>query len=214
MNTILGTDVSAVQGHNLDWSKIVASGVRFAFCKATEHTGYVDPTFAENARGGAAAGALIGSYHFFHADADVERQAESYFRVAAALTTLPPVLDLESAGHLHPDEVIRRAFAFVEATEGLWGRPCIVYTADWFWQKLGNLDAPELGRRLLWVSHYGAATPRIPHPWRDAGWAFWQFDGNGGRRFPSGVDADFNWFRGTEDDLRALCARRVDACFA
>lgn len=44
--------------------------------------------------------------------------------------------------------------------------------------------------------------PQIPNAWAQAEWTFWQCDGNGGRRFPGGIDADFDVFNGSEDDLR------------
>lgn len=211
MDTILGTDVSKNQGPKLDWGAIAATGVRFAFCKATEHIGYIDPSFSNHVAGAASAGLFVGSYHVLRPEADPQRQAERYFQVAGGRGPLPPVLDFELTGKLPGPEVLRRGFAFLEATEALWGRPCIVYTANWFWQLIGNPDAPHFAARALWVAHYGVKEPTLPRPWRDRGWALWQFDGNGGRRLP-GVDGDFNWFRGTEDDLRALCDRTVDAC--
>lgn len=211
MDTILGTDVSKWQGPKLDWGAIAAMGVRFAFCKATEHVGHVDPTFERNAPAAAKAGLLVGSYHVLRPEADVQRQAEHYFKVAGGRGLLPPVLDFELTGKLPGPEVVRRGLAFVEATEALWGKPCIVYTGNWFWRLLGDPEAPAFGARPLWIAHYGVKEPAVPRPWKQRGWAFWQFDGNGGRRLP-GVDGDFNWFRGTEDDLRALCDRTVDTC--
>jgi lysozyme len=210
METILGTDVSAAQGGHLDWPAVAAGGVRFAFCKATEHVGFVDSTFARNVVASAQAGLIAGSYHVLHPDADVQRQAKHYFDVAAGRSELPPVLDLELTGGLAGPEVARRAFAFIEATEALWGRPCTVYTAQWFWSLIGDPPGPEFGERPLWVAHYGVKSPAIPRPWRERGWAIWQFDGNGGRRLP-GVDGDFDYFNGVEDDLRVYCEQTLES---
>lgn len=211
-HTLLGTDVSAAQGSRLDWPAIAASGLRFAICKATEHVGYTDPTFARNAVAAAQAGLIVGSYHVLRPEGDVDRQARHYFEVAAAHSEFPPVLDFELTGGVVGAEVHRRAVAFVEATEALWGRPCIVYTGVGFWNLIGNPESPALGERPLWVAHYGVSTPSIPKPWRRAGWTMWQFDGNGGRKLPGGVDADFNWFAGDDESLRALCQRTAPAC--
>jgi lysozyme len=213
VQTILGTDVSKWQGPSLDWPAVAAMGVRFAFCKATEHVGYVDPTFARNIGASAKAGLITGSYHMLRPEADVQRQAEHYFRVADGRGPLPPVLDFELTGGLKGAEVLRRGLAFVEATEALWGRPCIVYTGNWFWRAIGDPAAPHFAHRPLWVAHYGVKAPAIPKPWRERGWTIWQFDGDGGRRLP-GVDGDFNHFAGTEADLRALCAQTAVACLA
>src|SRR5215472_886920 len=58
-----GPDVSSYQP-NVDWSAVAASGCRFAFAKATEGVGYVNPYFAQDWTGIAAAGMVRGAYHF------------------------------------------------------------------------------------------------------------------------------------------------------
>ncbi len=71
-----------------------------------------------------------------------------------------------------------------------------------FWRVLGNDAKHPLGERPLWISHYDVQHPLIPNAWAQAGFTFWQYDGNGGRRFPGGIDADFDIFNGSEDQLR------------
>src|SRR5437763_12676400 len=58
-----GIDVSNWQG-SIDWSKVAAVGVRFAFLKASQGTTYTDPTYAANRSAARAAGARAGAYHF------------------------------------------------------------------------------------------------------------------------------------------------------
>ena len=41
----LGTDVSGYQAADLPWATAKAAGVRFAWTKCTEGTGYVNPNF-------------------------------------------------------------------------------------------------------------------------------------------------------------------------
>src|SRR4051794_33304517 len=50
-----GMDVSAYQG-NVDWTAAARAGGRFAYVKATESTGYLNPYFAQQYNGSAAAG--------------------------------------------------------------------------------------------------------------------------------------------------------------
>lgn len=45
-----GIDVSHYQG-TINWETVAASGVSFSMAKATEGTGYSDPTFATNYQG-------------------------------------------------------------------------------------------------------------------------------------------------------------------
>src|SRR5262249_36276876 len=66
----LGIDVSHYQG-TIDWPAVQGSGVVFAWTKATEGTGYLDPMFASNEAGAKNAGVKIGSYHFARPDLNV-----------------------------------------------------------------------------------------------------------------------------------------------
>src|SRR5262249_3962214 len=58
-----GIDVSHWQG-SVDWDTVVANGYTFAFCKATENTGYRDPSFPTNFSELARVGMYRGCYHF------------------------------------------------------------------------------------------------------------------------------------------------------
>ncbi|MBS3817340.1 MAG: amidase domain-containing protein, partial [Candidatus Thermoplasmatota archaeon] len=60
-----GIDVSHWQG-DIDWNSVYGDGYRFAFCKATEGTSYVDDTFTTNMDNGTDAGVYMGPYHFAH----------------------------------------------------------------------------------------------------------------------------------------------------
>jgi hypothetical protein len=60
-----GTDVSKYQG-SIDWPAVRASGISFAFIKATEGGDRLDDRFAENWHAAKAAGIPRGAYHFFY----------------------------------------------------------------------------------------------------------------------------------------------------
>jgi GH25 family lysozyme M1 (1,4-beta-N-acetylmuramidase) len=62
----------------------------------------------------------------------------------------------------------------------------------------GNGAVPRRGDDGVWIDK----PPSVPG-WAD-NWLFWQYDGNGGRRLPNGVDADFDVFRGTLEEFHAL----------
>jgi GH25 family lysozyme M1 (1,4-beta-N-acetylmuramidase) len=61
---VLGTDVSGYQPANINWSTATNKGVRFAWSKATEGTGYVNPNFVSQVNGAVAAKVYVGAYHF------------------------------------------------------------------------------------------------------------------------------------------------------
>ena len=50
--------------------------------------------------------------------------------------------------------------------------------------------------------------PKLPMPWQRAKvpYFLWQFDGNGGCTLPNGVDADFNVFAGSFEELANIGA--------
>lgn len=96
-------------------------------------------------------------------------------------------------------------------------RPCL-YTYPWFWGAIrdgaaaygfpAGGDVSWAADFDLWIAWYvgghwptAGASPHIPKPWTT--WRFWQFDGNGGLRLPSGMDADFCVFNGDADALNA-----------
>jgi lysozyme len=205
--TTLGIDVSTHRGGSIAWSALAEAGVRFSFCKATEHLALRDETFERHADDAASAGLLVGSFHFFRPEVDPERQARHYHAVAHGRVVLPPVLDFENLRGVTPAEALRRAVAFVEATEALWGRTCVIHTYPSFWSSLGDPASPELGARPLWIAHHGADQPRLPSPW--SRWQWWQFDANGRGRLPEGIETHVNWFAGTELELQRQA--RVDA---
>ncbi len=95
---VFGVDVSSYQGE-VDWSTLADQGVVFAFCKATEGSTHVDPTFRQNWANAQAAGVLVGAYHFFSYDSPGEMQAENFIaQVPVVVGTLPPVVDIEFYG--------------------------------------------------------------------------------------------------------------------
>ena len=71
---VQGVDVSHYDG-TIDWVKAHASGIDFAFMKATESTDFIDPNFATNWQAAAAAGVIRGAYHFFRPEVDPVAQA-------------------------------------------------------------------------------------------------------------------------------------------
>jgi lysozyme len=58
-----GMDVSSYQG-NVDWGSAAAGGATFAYVKASEATGYLNPYFRSQYDGSYAAGLIQGAYHF------------------------------------------------------------------------------------------------------------------------------------------------------
>jgi GH25 family lysozyme M1 (1,4-beta-N-acetylmuramidase) len=79
--TIRGIDVSSWQhpdGHPIDWPKVRAAGIRFAILKATQGASDRSNWFKVDARGAAAAGILVGAYHYYDQSGTSEEQANNF----------------------------------------------------------------------------------------------------------------------------------------
>lgn len=198
---IEGIDVSRWQGA-VGWPKASAAGARFAWCKATEGTGWIDPRFNENATGAAAAGLLVGGYHFYKNDLDPLAQARHFAQVCARYKlTLPPALDFEDTASPADPAAMQ---TFCGEVWRLMGRP-VIYTAAWWWNRsrLGG-SQPWASRYPLWVADYEGAVS-VPTDWTD--WTVHQHTSSGhGPTFGAGsARIDRNRYRGTVAELAALC---------
>ncbi|WMT39739.1 glycoside hydrolase family 25 protein [Paenibacillus sp. D2_2] len=205
-----GIDVSH-WNEKIDWAKVAASGISFAFIKATQNK--VDERFLENVKGAKAAGLLIGAYHYLDnsvmTEAAAKSAAQMFYKAiqsAGVKFDLPPVLDYESkSGSLSVAGTAAVAKAFLEEIERLTGVTPILYTYPAF---IGNFSG--LSRYPLWIARYSTQTPVDASGWKR--WEFWQYsDGQAGGYLPSGSRGvngingavDLNEFDGTDAELRA-----------
>jgi len=99
-HSLLGIDVSHYQG-GITWSSVYGDGVRYAFAKAVEGTGYTDPNFSSYASGAKAAGLQFSAYDFVHpASGCPSAEVNHFWAVAGGKLTadgksLYPMNDLE-----------------------------------------------------------------------------------------------------------------------
>ncbi|MFN2615172.1 MAG: GH25 family lysozyme [Actinomycetota bacterium] len=178
---LTGIDVSSWQG-SIDWSKVAASGVRFAIAKVTESTTYTDPYYAGNKAGAAANGIAFTAYHFARptsSTANAVAQAD-YFVNAASLTAgnLIPALDLEVTGSLSVSALQSWTWAFVQEVYARLGVKPMIYTSPSFWSNaMGNTTAFAAAGYKLWLAHWTtASSPTVPASnWNGNGWTFWQY---------------------------------------
>lgn len=91
---VYGIDVSSHQ-QPLDWGRVVDDDIAFAYIKATEGSGTVDPSYESHRDGAVAAGLPTGAYHFFSFCSPGKTQAENFLNVVAKDDALPAALDLE-----------------------------------------------------------------------------------------------------------------------
>jgi lysozyme len=177
---VKGIDISHWQGQ-IDWGKVRAADVRVAYIKASEGKDYVDPTYARNRTDSAAAGVVTGAYDFARPGsrnpgdvvADAKAEAEHFLATANIKPgDLAPVLDLEDAGSLNPDQLSQWATTWSDTVQAATGVKPLLYTSPSFFEdKIGNKDAVA-DKFRLWLAHWNTDTPRVPSQWQ--AWQGWQ----------------------------------------
>jgi lysozyme len=193
-----GVDVASYQGYP-DWHAVAASGIEFAFTKATEDTGYVNPTFGHNWAGIKSAGIIRGVYHFARPGVrDAVAEADYCLDVVDSFGGFEPgdlfALDLESGS----GDLGQWTLDFLRHAELRCGFKPLVYTGAWF-SGPHNLGAyPEIGEYGLWLAAYQSEMPAPPAPWDTV--AFWQYSSSGQVPGISG-DVDMNVFNGPADRI-------------
>ncbi len=191
--SIHGIDVSRYQ-QMIDWESVKAMAVSdvkidFAFIKATEGIGNVDPFFKRNWKKSKEAQMVRGAYHFFLATKSGKSQAENYIaRVELKSGDLPPVLDVEQTYGVSGIKLRQRVKEWLTTVEAFYGvRPILYTNVDFYKQYLKS----EFDDYPLWVAHYlQSDKPRILRDWN-----FWQHSEEGR---VNGIlsKVDFNVFSG------------------
>jgi lysozyme len=197
-----GTDVSKYQTA-IDWPRAKASGISFAFIKATEGGDRLDDYFHRHWREAREAGVPRGAYHFYYFCRPAIEQVRWFIsHVPREAGSLPPVLDMEW-NHLSPTcrvrpppETVRAEMrVFLEALERHYGKKPIIYTTIDFFDRNGLADFRGYP---YWLRSVAAHPDDLygRHPF-----TFWQYTGTGEIPGIRG-DADINVFNGTERQWR------------
>lgn len=212
MPPLFGVDVSVYQG-TVDWPRMKREGFTFAIARTSIGKG-IDSRWSANRQGIAAAGLVLGGYHFLF-PGDPEGQADLYLRALGEPRGKILVVDVEKRPNgEHPTYwEARRFVAHLRSRVG--AQPIVLYTGGWFWRGyLGNPDGAAFGVKL-WSSRYVAGRgyasvlyERVPDLWWEPGYGGWdeatllQFSSSGiaGGESP----CDVNAFRGTKTELLAL----------
>ncbi|WP_116200740.1 glycoside hydrolase family 25 protein [Amycolatopsis circi] len=203
---LYGIDISHHQGGAFDLRRTRAEGFDFAFLKATDGTGWVDPQFGRNLGEARGAGLLVAAYHYQRGNASAAAQVDTITRTVPR--DVPVIPDVEKDGGnlaLTRDIVARLRGAGYTVP--------LVYVPRWYWRD--TLGSPALdGLPPLWSSRYpdmkgGYASQiyeRVPANYWDgyggAGVEVLQFTSSATVAGHTPVDA--NAYRGTRDQLAAL----------
>jgi GH25 family lysozyme M1 (1,4-beta-N-acetylmuramidase) len=205
--SVRGMDVSGYQG-NVNWSSAYSKGARFAYIKATEGTGYVNPYFAQQYNGSYNVGMIRGSYHFARPNISSGATQADYFVAHGGGwsrdgKTLPGALDIEwnpySGGTcygLSQTGMVAWIKAFSDEYHRKTTRWPVIYTATSWWSQCTGNRGDFTSTNPLWVARYASAPGTLPYAW--GFYTFWQNADSG--TFPGDQDV----FNGAYDRLQAL----------
>ncbi len=201
-STVKGIDVSKWEGA-INWPKVKAGGIAFAFARVSDGANTRDATFATNWAGAKSVGIVRGAYQFFRPTQDATTQADLLVAALGGSYTrgdLPPVIDVEDTGGLAAATVAARVRTWVDRVHGKLGVAPIVYTGKYFWRD--QVGGPtSFAGNPLWIAQYTTLCPDLPAPW--ARWTFWQNSETGTVSGISGA-VDLDRFNGTLADLHAF----------
>lgn len=196
-----GIDVSSNNG-SVNWLRVAAAGISFAWIKITEDDGYLNPRFESDWALSKRVGLLRGAYHFARPEGtDAVQEADFFLDQINAHGGLAEgdllALDLESGD----GDLGQWALDFLHRCEERAGFKPFVYTAEWFSEPHELNLQPALAEYPLWQASYRAEMPAPIEPWSSI--TIWQNSSSGRLDGLSG-DVDLNVSTVSRDQLRAL----------
>jgi lysozyme len=162
-DVLVGTPAAA-------FAKARAYGITKLALKATEGTGYTDPTFAERRAAAAANGMGVCAYAFLDASLPAAAQAKWLVKTVGPLDGIELAIDVESnAGGAGGTVTIPLAADVSQAIADIVGFPPIYYGTRWGPDgKGGGLPNAVLTRSPLWLAAWNQL------PVCCAGWSKWK----------------------------------------
>ena len=194
-----GIDVSKWQG-DIDWPTVRASGISFAYLKATEGGDVIDDRFLDNWQRAAAAGLPRGAYHFYYFCRTAAEQAAWFTsHVPRDPGALPAVLDMEWNHKSRtcpvrpaPEQIRAEMMVYLQHLTRYYGKRPMFYTTVDFYRDNQLWRVPGHNFWLRSVADHPSGTyPGQP-------WALWQYTGTA---LVPGIagHTDLNAFAGTRE---------------
>ncbi|GAB3612455.1 lysozyme [Humibacter ginsengisoli] len=216
-----GVDVSGWQTLNASsWASMYASGIRFAYVKATEGTDYASEEFPAQYTDSYNAGMSHGAYHFATPNTSSGSAQANYFvnnggGWSADGRTLPPMLDIEYNPYpgtggtcygLSQSAMVSWILDFSNTVAQRTGRLPVIYsTTDWWTTCTGN--SPALAANPLFIARY-VSSPSSGPGTLPAGWSnytFWQWSSSSGTVLDlNGKNVDTDVFNGPGVSLESF----------
>ncbi|KAI1813902.1 glycoside hydrolase family 25 protein [Poronia punctata] len=199
---VQGFDISSYQP-SVDFAGAYADGARFVIIKATEGTGYIDPTFSDHYVGATNAGLLRGGYHYAHLDSTSGATQAQYFLAngggwSGDGITLPGMLDLEGDCVLSAADAVAWIKDFSDTYHASTGVYPLLYTNPSWWASCTGDSSAFIDTNPLVLAHYADAAGTPPGGWPF--YSFWQYND----AYPYGGDSEV--WNGDMDGLLRLAS--------
>lgn len=204
--SIAGIDCSSWQGSSIDWTAVAAAGYDFCIIKATQGTGYINPTFASDWSGTQAAGLVRGAYHYAEPDNNhPESEADFFLGVVRDTGGFQPgdfaMLDVEQGS----GDLLAWVLQWLVAVESALGFKPMLYSRTEFMTAHNLLDS-QISDNGLVLAQFQPVMPMAPKPWQFI--AIWQSGTQPVAGIPGLVDVDT--FFGSREQLQAYGLRKSD----
>jgi lysozyme len=181
-----GIDVSYYQGSyfggSINWTQVAQSGLSFAYARAADGTGFIDPDFQVNFRGIKAVGMKAGAYLFYEPNQDPTAQANELVtqlqEAGFAPGDLEPVFDIEVTDGQSPATIAANLQTSINVVQQALGATPVIYTGSWFWNPY--VQSTSFGIYPLWIAYWvsnvSTSCPGLPNGWST--WSVWQYNDN------------------------------------
>jgi lysozyme len=197
-----GIDISHWNGA-IQWGKVKADGIKFAYAKATQGLDFKDPKYAANKAGAKKVHLRFGAYDYMDVAGDAghaRKDADRFVHVAdLGDSNLVPVLDAEQTNGYSPARLQKWVVAWLDEVYKKTGVRAIIYSSPSFWTS-AFADTTWFSRHgyRLWIAHWFVDSPTLPaQDWDGRGWTFWQWTDCGSVAGISGR-VDLNLFQGQD----------------
>lgn len=210
-----GIDLSSWNG-TVDFAKVSASGIKYAWVKVSEGTTHVNPGFEKKFEDARKENVHVGAYHFARPDTysgdpkDWENEADNFLKqidkVDLKSGDLIPCVDFEKGMKTDDNHNVEWFIKWLSRIGCETGTRPIIYTARWAWQLFIMRADKDLQNELatypLWLASYneGVEPARTTDLWNK--WNVWQYTSSGEVPGVKGR-CDMNWMAGNQlDKLR------------
>ena len=191
-------DISHYDNVSQDFVTVAKAGIVAVILKATQGTGFVDPTFLSRVAEARAAGLEVGAYHFLDGSSPAEQTA--HFLTVAVSEGMVNWLALDWEPYPVSQASTMQAATAAASVQAATGKWPVLYTI----RSMLSLPNQTLSNCALWLAEYGTR-PICPPGF--AAWRLWlHTDGQVGSAVvpvPGVGPCDRSKFAGTVDQLRS-----------